>query len=142
MEWFVIGLTLVGLALGGHHFVIGAAAIGRRCGMSPVLIGATIVAFGTSLPEWGVSMFAAWQGFTDISTGNVLGSNTFNILFVLGSAAVIRPLGTSHLAVREAGIFAGLMLLALGILWSKWIVSRWEGATLATAGCAWYLLGT
>jgi Ca2+/Na+ antiporter len=51
--------------------------------------------------------------------GNVLGSNTFNILFVLGSAATIRPLGSAHFAIPEAGIFAGLMLAVLGFLWSK-----------------------
>jgi cation:H+ antiporter len=72
--------------------------------------------------------------------GNVLGSSTFNILFVLGSAASVQPLDIAHFKLWQAGIFAGLMILVIGFLWSTMKISRWEGATLVVLGSAWYLL--
>ncbi len=113
MEWFLILLTLTGLAIGGHHFVIGAAAIGKRCGMSPILVGATIIAFGTSLPEWGVSVTAAWRGLTELSVGNVVGSNICNLCLILGLSAVLSPMRVSRELLTHDGL---LMLFASGML--------------------------
>jgi cation:H+ antiporter len=134
MEWFIIVLTLTGLAVGGHHFVIGAVAIGKRCGMSPVLVGATIVAFGTSLPEWGVSVAAAWRGFTELSVGNVIGSNVCNVCLILGLAAVLSPMRVSRDSLTHDGL---LMLFATGLLLLVCVdgtIVRAEGALLLVIG--------
>ena len=113
MEWFIIALTLTGLVVGGHYFVIGAAAIGRHFGMSSALTGATIVAFGTSLPELGVSVAAALQGHTDLSVGNVVGSNVCNACLILGLAAIVSPMQVAREALTRDGV---LMLVATGLL--------------------------
>ena len=134
MEWFIIVLTLTGLAVGGHCFVIGAAAIGNRCGMSPVLVGATIVAFGTSLPEWGISVTAAWRGFTELSIGNVVGSNVCNVCLTLGLAAVLSPIRVPRDSLTHDGL---LMLFATGLLLLVSIggtIKRAEGVLLLVIG--------
>ncbi|MDA1052949.1 MAG: sodium:calcium antiporter, partial [Planctomycetota bacterium] len=113
MEWLTLILAMVGLAVGGHHFVLGASAIGQRCGMSPVLVGATIVALGTSLPEWGVSVVAALEGFTDLSVGNVVGSNICNVCLILGLSAMLSPLPVSRDSLTRGGT---LMLVATALL--------------------------
>lgn len=90
-----IGLLLVGLVIllvGGEIFVKGAASLAKRFGISPIVIGLTVVAFGTSAPELVVNMFSAASGASDIAMGNILGSNISNTLLVLGVAAIIRPL--------------------------------------------------
>ena len=113
MEWLTLILALVGLAVGGHHFVLGASAIGQRCGMSPVLVGATIVALGTSLPEWGVSVVAALEGLTDLSVGNVIGSNVCNVCLILGLSAMLSPLPVSRDSLTRDG---ALMVIATALL--------------------------
>lgn len=123
-------LTLAGLAVGGHLFVAAASAIGRRCGMGPVLIGATIIAIGTSLPEWAISVGAAWKGLSGLSVGNVVGSNVCNVGIVLGLAALITPLTVSRKSVFRDGLF---MLLATGMLVAMAVegsITRLEGVLL------------
>ena len=88
-------LLIIGFALlvwGADKFVAGASAFARRLGVSPLLVGLTIVAFGTSAPELAVSLTAALQGANEIAVGNVVGSNLFNLLVVAGLSAVICPL--------------------------------------------------
>ena len=86
----VLGLGI--LILGGEFVVKGSASIAKKLGVRPIVIGLTIVAFGTSAPELVVNIFSAIRGTADIAIGNVIGSNISNILLILGICAMIRPL--------------------------------------------------
>lgn len=125
---FVVGMVL--LVVGADAFVRGAAALARKLGLSPLVIGLTVVAFGTSAPEVGVSVSAALAGQSDMAIGNVVGSNIFNILLILGMSAVIAPLIVSRQLIRlDVPLMAGASVL----LW--WLardgaISRAEGALL------------
>lgn len=112
---FAAGLTL--LVLGAELLVRGAARIASSLGISPLIIGLTIVAFGTSAPEMAVSVSSAWQGSSDLAVGNVVGSNIFNVLFILGASALITPLLVQQQLIRldvPLMIAASLLLLLLG----------------------------
>ncbi len=106
------------LVLGAELLVRGASRLARMLGITPLIIGLTVVAFGTSAPELAVSMSAAFSGQADITMGNVVGSNIFNILFVLGLAAVVAPLTVAQQLVRldvplMIGASVVVLLLAL-----------------------------
>ena len=88
--FLVIGFAL--MIWGADKFVAGASALARKLGVSPLLIGLTIVAFGTSMPELAVSVTAALRGANEIAVGNVVGSNIFNLLVVAGLSAAVCPL--------------------------------------------------
>ena len=109
--WLVLGLAL--LAFGGDTLVSGAVCLARRLKVSPLLIGLTLVGFGTSTPELVTSLIAAVKGSDGIAIGNVVGSNIANILLVLGAAAVIRPVRVETQAFRRDGVFLGISALAL-----------------------------
>jgi cation:H+ antiporter len=127
------------LVLVSSHFFIGAAEhLSLRFGISPWLIGITIAAIGTSLPELVTSMAAAVQGQSGIILGNVLGSSTMNIVWVLGSAGVIRPMESPQFTPVAAVLLAALMVLAFVFIATGRIVARWEGAVLLIAGLGWY----
>lgn len=134
MDWLIIGLTLIGLTAGGHYFVIGASAIGRHIGMSPALTGATIVAFGTSLPEWGVSVAAAWQGHGDLSVGNVVGSNVCNVCLILGLAAVLSPMRVARDSLTRDGVLMLVATALLLVVCMGGMIQRFEGALLLAVG--------
>jgi cation:H+ antiporter len=111
-----IGLLLAGLVIlliGGDIFVKGAASLAKRFGLSPLVIGLTIVAFGTSAPELVINLFSAAQGASDIAFGNVIGSNISNVLLVLGIAALIRPLAVKKTTAWKEIPFS---ILTVGIL--------------------------
>ena len=91
MEYVLLLIGFVLLVKGADIFVDGSSAIARHFGISPFIIGLTIVAFGTSAPEAAVSITAAMTGQNGIAVGNVLGSNIFNLLVVLGACALIKP---------------------------------------------------
>jgi cation:H+ antiporter len=113
---FVGGLVL--LVLGANALVRGASKLALSFGISPLVVGLTIVAFGTSAPEVAVSVGAVLDGRTDIAVGNVVGSNIFNVLFILGISALITPLVVNIQLIRqEVPIMLGasLLLLALGL---------------------------
>jgi cation:H+ antiporter len=113
MEQYVVAAVGLGLlVLGAEGLVHGAVAIARRLHVSPLLIGVTIVAYGTSTPELIVSTNATMQGSYGIAVGNVVGSNTFNILFILGLTALIAPITVSPQAIGRDAIFA---LIAAGL---------------------------
>jgi cation:H+ antiporter len=104
------GLAL--LTAGGSALVRGSASLARRAGISPLVIGVTLVAFLTSAPEVSVSVLGAASGQDDIAAANVVGSNIFNVLFVLGVCALLRPLGVSQqLVFREVPIKIGVSVL-------------------------------
>ncbi len=110
----VAGLLLLGL--GGELLVRGAVGLARRLGVSPLVVGLTFVGFGTSAPELVTSVQAGLAGSPGIAWGNVVGSNLFNILVVLGAAAVVAPLAVSRLALRRdavVGLGAAALVAAL-----------------------------
>jgi len=102
-----IGITLL---LGGGEFMVrGASALARALGVSPLIIGLTVVAFGTSAPELAVNLIAAWNGNGDISFGNIIGSNIANIGLIIGTAALIKPLAIHSTVISRE---LPMMLLA------------------------------
>ncbi len=109
---------LVALVVGADLLVRGASKLALSFGISPLVVGLTIVAFGTSAPEVAVSVGAVLEGKTDIAIGNVVGSNIFNVLFILGVSALIVPLVVNIQLIRQEVpimIGASLLLLALGM---------------------------
>ena len=127
-------LLIVGFALlvwGADKFVAGASALARRLGVSPLLVGLTIVAFGTSAPELAVSVTAAIQGANEIAVGNVVGSNIFNLLVVAGLSAVVCPLVMDRTLMRRDwpySLMAAVVLCAM--IAPDLTISRLEGIIL------------
>ena len=113
-------ILLAGLALvvfGADYLVDGASGIARKAGLSEFLIGLTIVGIGTSTPEMVVSFFGAFQGKSDVAIGNVIGSNIFNILFILGLTAIILPVGITRENLRRdipLNLLVSLLLVGIG----------------------------
>jgi cation:H+ antiporter len=117
MIWIFIA-GLISLVVGAELLVRGASRLALSLGISPLVVGLTIVAFGTSAPEIAVSVSAALEGRTDIAIGNVVGSNIFNVLFILGLSALITPLVVNAQIIRQEVpimIGASLLLLAFGL---------------------------
>jgi cation:H+ antiporter len=130
MTYILFTLGLVGLFFGGEFLVRGASAIARSFRLSPMVIGLTIVGFGTSAPEMLVSVQAALAGSPAIAIGNVVGSNIANILLILGISAVIAPL---IIPVRKLWRDLGFMLLATAVIWVMLLdgnVTRLDGILL------------
>jgi cation:H+ antiporter len=118
------------LIAGANLLVRGASSLAAALGISPLVIGLTVVAFGTSSPEMAVSVQSAWSGQTDIAVGNVVGSNIFNVLFILGLSALLAPLIVAgQLVRREVPLMIGVSILLL-VLTLDGDVSRAEGALL------------
>ena len=128
-----VATLFVGLAtliVGAELLVRGAAALAARLRISPLIVGLTIVAFGTSSPELAVSLKATLAGQPDIAVGNVVGSNIFNVLFILGVSALITPLLVHQKMVR---VDVPIMIGASGLLWllcADGSISRLDGAVL------------
>jgi cation:H+ antiporter len=126
--WFGAGLVL--LAAGAELLVRGASRLAAAAGISPLVIGLTVVAYGTSTPELAVSVDAAWRGVADLSLGNVVGSNIFNVLFILGVSALVLPLAVdSQLVRREVPLMIGLSVLLL-LLALDGTIGRVDGTVL------------
>lgn len=121
----IIGLALI--ILGSNITVNAATVIAQHIGMSERFIGLTIVALGTSLPELFTSVSAALKGKADISIGNIVGSNIFNILFIVGAASIITPIPFESRFIIDAfiAILSGLVLLLL-VLKTK-TLEKWHG---------------
>lgn len=125
---FIIG-GLILLVAGGKFFVDSAVEIAKIFGMSEALIGLTIVAVGTSLPEFATSVVAAMKKNADIAVGNVVGSNIFNIFFILGTTALISPLPKGNITNLDlyVCIFASALLLLSAFTFGRQKITRWEG---------------
>ena len=125
--WVILGL--VGLAVGGGWIVDGAVHMASRLGMSESLIGLTIVAVGTSLPELATSAVAAYKRNAEIAVGNVVGSNIFNVFFVLGISSIIKPLPVSARSNVDIGVvvLASVLLFLSMFTGRKRSLDRWEG---------------
>ena len=118
------------IAAGGQLVVNAASAIAASFGMSQNLIGLTIVAFGTSLPELATSVVAARKHEVDMALGNVIGSNIFNILFVLGVAAAIHPMVFQMENIIDIIVLVVMSIIVLCFAWTKQKLVRWEGFTM------------
>jgi cation:H+ antiporter len=152
MTFLILSVGLVVLTVGAEILVRGASALALAIRISPLVIGLTVVAFGTSAPELVVSLQSAWRGQADVAMGNVIGSNIFNILLILGVAALITPLVVSQQLVRvdvplmigvsllvwamamdgRLGRLDGLFLTMTLIVYTTWLIrmSRREQATI------------
>lgn len=130
---FII-LGLAGLVIGGKWIVDGAVQIAEFFNISQSLIGLTIVAVGTSLPELATSAMAAYKKQSDIAIGNVVGSNIFNIFWILGASAIIRPLpfSTSSNGDIAMTIFASIVLFLVLFIGKKRVIERWQGVFMVT----------
>ena len=123
--WIIIGLVV--LSYGADIFVRGASAIANYFGVSDLVIGLTVVAFGTSAPELFVSLIAAFGGSSDLAIGNVVGSNIFNILAIVGLAAVFATVELSKTIRRqEMPVMLGVMILLLAVS-ADGSISRLDG---------------
>jgi cation:H+ antiporter len=128
-----LGLILGGLAVlivGSRLLVDNSVSLARGMGVSEAVIGLTIVAAGTSMPELATSIVAALKRQPDIAIGNVIGSNIFNILGILGVAGLIRPMEGTGILPRDLYLTMALSVALLPLLWSGLKVSRWEGGVL------------
>ncbi|MFZ2288007.1 MAG: calcium/sodium antiporter [Bacteroidales bacterium] len=130
--WALIILGLGGLVLGGRLVVTSAIELATMFGVSEKIIGLTIVAAGTSMPELATSVVAAFKKNNDIAVGNIIGSNIFNIFFILGISAVIRPLGydTSFNSEVYLLAFGTIGLLVFMFTGKKKKLDRWEAVLL------------
>jgi cation:H+ antiporter len=142
---YIVG-GLSGLIFGGKWIVDGAIKIAEGFNVSQSLIGLTIVAIGTSLPELATSAVAAYKKQSDIAIGNVVGSNIFNIFFILGFSALIRPLPFSKTSDIDIimTIFSSLILFLIMFIGKKHTIERWQGITMIIIyiGYVAYLIGT
>ena len=130
MTLLLLALGLVLLTGGAELLVRGASRLARAVGLSPLIIGLTVVAYGTSAPEFAVNVKAGLSGQTDIALGNVIGSNMFNVLVVLGLAALIAPLAVSHQLVRlDVPVMIAVSALAW-LLAADGAITRVEGLAL------------
>lgn len=129
---FTIG-GLAGIIIGGQFVVDSASDIAIRFGMSQTLVGLTIVAVGTSLPELVTSVVAARKGESDIAIGNVVGSNIFNILFVLAASAVISPMNINAQCLFDLLVLMAVTVIAYIFCATKKSVNRIEGIVLVLA---------
>ncbi len=130
MEWLLLIAGLLLLIAGGEGLVRGASRLAAALGVSPLIIGLTVVAFGTSSPELAVSILSTVSGQGNIAVGNVIGSNIFNILFILGISALIAPLIVSQQLVRlDVPLMVAVSLLTL-LLALDGRFSRLDGAIL------------
>jgi cation:H+ antiporter len=139
LTYILFAVGLAALFFGGEYLVRGASGIARSFRLSPMVIGLTIVGFGTSAPEMLVSVQAALAGQPAIAIGNVLGSNIANILLILGLSAVIAPL---LIPIRKIWRDLGFMLLATATIWIMLLdgdVSRFDGLVLL-AGLAVFVI--
>lgn len=138
--WIVVGLAAL---IGGSNLFVGCATeVARALNVSDAVIGLTIVAGGTSLPELATSVVAAKKGNSGIAIGNVLGSNVLNILFILGLTGMISPMHIE--GITNVDLY--MMLVSTIMIWffsfTKYTIERWEGAVLVLTfgGYMWYLL--
>ncbi len=127
--YILAGLAL--LVVGSNLLVSGAVSLAQALGLSELVIGLTIIAIGTSLPELATSLIAAWKGERDIAVGNIVGSNLFNLLAVLGLAGLVSPekIAVARSAIEfDFPVMLAVMVACLPIFFSGYRINRWEGA--------------
>ena len=132
------------MILGADWLVDGATSVGIRAKLSPLIIGLTIVAFGTSLPELIINIFSCAKGSSGLAIGNIVGSNIMNILFILGVASLIYPIDVSRISIRRdipVGFFATLALFVFANFTGKGLTVSWiEGIVLLLCAAGYLFL--
>lgn len=131
MAALLLVFGLVALFFGARYLVDGGVAIARDYHVPEAVIGLTVIAIGTSLPELATTVFAAARGQTNIAVGNLIGSNIFNILLVLGATAVVHPLPVSPLVAHfDVYVMLGAAILVVPLMATGWRISRFQGLLL------------
>ena len=120
-------IGLIALAFGSNFLVTGAVDLARIFGLSEALIGLTIVSIGTGTPEMATALMAAYRKRSDLAIGNAVGSNLFNIMFVLGIAALVAPLDGKGISSIDLYVMLGVTILLLPTVWTGRILDRKEG---------------
>ena len=124
LDWVQLILGLCILLGGGELMVRGAASLARSLGVSPLAIGLTVLAFGTSAPELAVNLTAAWHGNGELSFGNIFGSNMANIGIVIAVAALLRPLAIHGTVIRrEMPMMLLATVVAISMAFDRWFDS-------------------
>ncbi len=141
LDLLFISAGLALLIFGARMFVSGAISMARFWGVSEALIGLTIVAAGTSLPELVTSVVAAIRKENDIAVGNIIGSNVFNILGILGIAGLVKPLEAGGVTGVDFGMMLGTAIGLFILMRTRFVIARWEGAVLLLSygGYLWWL---
>ncbi|MBE7440698.1 MAG: calcium/sodium antiporter [Spirochaetales bacterium] len=116
LDYVLLVLGFVLLIKGADFLIDGAVGLARRVGVSDIVVGLTVIAFGTSLPELVVNVMASLQGKSDLAVGNVIGSNTANILLILGVSSLVRPLSVQSNTIWKEIPFALLAVIVMGVL--------------------------
>jgi len=136
-----IAIGLAGLLIGAHLLVKGAIFIAGRCGISEMAIGLTAVAFGTSIPEMATSVVSAFRKEAELCVGNIIGSNIFNILMVIGSVTLIRPLNvTQETLFFELPAMLLFSAVLIPMMMGTWAINRIKGFILVFGYCAFVVL--
>lgn len=130
IDFLFIAVGLAILVVGSKLLVTGSVSLARNLGISEAVIGLTIISAGTSLPELATSIVAALKKQPDIAIGNIVGSNIFNVLFVLGAAAIVTPLDAAGIRPLDCCVMLGMSLLLLPFLRTRFTLSHWEGGLL------------
>ena len=131
LTFVIIAAGLALLAAGGELLVRGSVRLAQRFGVSPLVVGLTVVAFGTSAPELAVSLQSVSAGAANVAVGNVVGSNIFNLLLVLGGAAMVGPVGVPVPAAAltfDLPVMTAVAVACLPIFFTGYTIARWEGA--------------
>jgi cation:H+ antiporter len=128
-----IGAALVLLFFGAEWLVRGGAALALRLGVTPLVIGLTIIAAGTSMPELATSVVAARRKQADIAIGNIVGSNIFNLLGIFDVAGLLSPLDAPGIKTFDLYVMLASTVALLALMWSGFVLRRWEGALLVAA---------
>lgn len=136
-QFVYVFVGLIGI-IGGSHFIVNSAEfIATYFNISRAVIGLSIVAIGTSLPELAISAVGTARGQVDIAVGNAIGSNIFNTLFVIAIVAVVTPIPVDMSMLKmNYPVMAGFTLVSVPLLWTRFQLSRWEGGLLLIAYCA------
>lgn len=131
LHGLIILATIILIGKGAHWLVESAGRLAARLGVSELIIGLTVVAFGTSAPEFAVTLLAAFKGQGDISVGNIVGSNIFNLGFILGGCALVRAIPTTPtLLWRDGSVLGSTTLLLLVLIGWDLQLGRIDGAIL------------
>ncbi len=136
--FLVVGF--VGVGLGSHYMVDAATAIARAYHVSEWVIGVTILAAGTSAPEFATTLAGVMKGRYDVGTGNLIGSDIFNLLGVLGLAGVLQPVGVDPIARLSLAALVGMVAMALIFMRTGWKISRLEGGLLVLVALGRWIL--
>lgn len=140
LDLLFILLGLVVLVIGSRLLVAGSVNLARAWGLSEAVIGLTIVAAGTSMPELATSIVAAWKKQADIALGNIVGSNIYNILCILGFSGLLAPIDGPGIKALDLGVMFGTSAILLPIMWTGYRLQRWEGGLLLLVYCGYVAL--